>query len=149
MMNSARILISTAMLFLVLGCTGNKQSSVDDMQQAFADARSEVTSVVADQQRAERANELLTRLEQGFLAAQKEVKQRKASLRTLNANYDASRAEFDVEMVGLANALAANQRLVADVQQQLVDTLSSAEWAAIEKSRSKAIESMLAALQAS
>jgi hypothetical protein len=131
----------------IAGCSGNKQTPQEAEQQAFEDVKAEIQSVVTDPKRAAQAADLIDELETSLDKVQADIAKRKANLRQLDQNYDTPREAFETELAALRSEFRANGRRVSAVRQQLTEVLTDEEWAALEKARSKALESALETAQ--
>jgi len=134
-----------AVLMIVLlvvgttGCASKKQSPDEELKQAFSDVRAEIQSVVTDPQRASKAEDLITELEQEFISIGETVKTRRAKFIQTYANYDSTRADIDAALDAVLSAARSNQVEVSRIQRELADILNAEEWDAIEKKHSKAL----------
>jgi hypothetical protein len=143
---SVPIIFAVVVAFSLAGCAGKKQSPQDKMQAAFADVRAEIQSAVTDPERAVQADDLIKQLEQTFTGTMNSVKANKDGLRELNADYDASRADMEVELEAILSAMSANQQNVLAIRKELTALLTPEEWEAIDKARSKAVSAAVKAL---
>jgi hypothetical protein len=143
---SVPIIFAVVVAFSFAGCAGKKQSPQDKMQSAFADVRAEIQSVVTDPERAAQADDLIMQLEQTFTETMRSVKVSKDRLRELNADYDASRADMEVDLESILSAMSANQQNVLAIRKELSALLTPEEWEAIDKARSKAVSAAVNAL---
>jgi len=122
-----------------VGCASKKQPPDDEVNQAFSDVRAEIESVVTDPQRASKAADLITELEQEFIGIGETVKTRRAKFIQIYADYDSTRADIDAALDAIQTATRSNQVEVSRIQRELADVLTAEEWDAIEKKQSKAL----------
>jgi hypothetical protein len=130
----------------IAGCASNKKTPLEKMAIAFADVRAEVQAVVTDPDRASQANDLVEQLEQTFRSSRYQIDARKAKLEALNEDYDASRADMEEQLDLILSDVAANQKEALVLRGELSKLLTAAEWDAIDKARSKALDSAIKAL---
>jgi hypothetical protein len=130
-----------------VGCTGKKASPLEIEQQAFDDVRAEIQSVVADPERAAEAVALISAIQESFSATQKDIAAREVNLRTLNADYDASRADIAAQFEQVALDIKLNRENVSEIHRRLMSILTADEWAALEKARSDALDAAIRSIQ--
>jgi Sec7-like guanine-nucleotide exchange factor len=87
---SSAIVVLAATALGAAGCASKNESPFDIEKQAFDDVRAEIQSIVSDPERAEKAIDLATALEQSIDDTKKDVEARRAKIRELNADYDRS-----------------------------------------------------------
>ena len=143
---STVFLIAIIALFTV-GCAGQKASPIDKEVDAFDNLRTNVQDVVADLERAEQSLALVDELQREFDNIKELRLERKKRIKALNADYDASRAEFDTLLDGIAQDRLANQERVSQTYRQLLEVITTEEWAKLAKSRNKAMQAAIKALQ--
>jgi hypothetical protein len=139
------VLIAIIALFTV-GCA--KMSPIDKEVGTFDKLRTNVQEVVADPERAEQSLALVDELQREFDDIKELRLERKKRIKALNADYDASRAEFDTLLDGIAQDRLANQERVSQTYRQLLEVITTEEWAKLAKSRNKAMQAAIKALQA-
>jgi len=142
-------MLVVAMAFSVAACAGKGKSSATDVEaQAFEDLRSEIREVIDDPARASEAIALVNAMSKELSALRKDVADRKRQARQLNANYDASRADFTSFVEQINRDRRANRRRVLDEHRALLAILTPEEWTAISKAHTKAMKSTIRTLQA-
>jgi hypothetical protein len=104
------ILITIIAIFTA-GCAG--KSPIDKEVGAFDNLRTNVQDVVADPERAEQSLALVDELQREFDDIKELRFERKKQIKALNADYDASRAEFETLLDGIAQDRLANQERVS------------------------------------
>jgi hypothetical protein len=151
MTNAIRICTAVALLAAITlsttGCAGKKASPIEIEKQAFDDVRAEIQSVVTDPERAAKASELVSAIEQSFVDTKNNVATRKAHLIELNADYDASRADIEADFHLIAADIEANRQQISSIHRQWREILTAEEWDEIEKARSEALEAAIKTLR--
>ena len=126
-------------LLLVSGCAPTKDSPEDVQKEAFQDVRTEIIAAISNDQRATKLVDLLTELEQSFLAAKSNIAERRARVRKLNANYDATRADFAREWDRVLMEMEANRDGATDAYRRVVDQMTAEEWSKVNATESPAL----------
>ena len=139
-------ILITIIAFFTAGCAG--KSPIDKEVDAFDNLRTNVQDVVADPERAEQSLVLVDELQREFDDIKELRFERKKQIKALNADYDASRAEFETLLDGIAQDRLANQERVSQTYRQLLEVITTEEWAKLAKSRNKAMQATIKALQA-
>lgn len=141
-------LVATAVLSLA-GCAGTeKMSAVDVEHQAFEDLRSEIREVIDDPARAAEAIALVNALSDELSALRRDVADRKRRARQLNADYDASRADFEALAEQLDRERRSNRQRVLDEHREFLALVTPEEWAEISKAHTKAMKATIKTMQA-
>ncbi len=138
----------TVSLFIAVSCTGKKSvSPVDAKRQAFDDLRTEITAVVSDPERTATAIELVDALSDDFETVQESILEGKQKVRVLNADYDASKADFIAFFEEIEKENQANERLVSELHRKLVRVTTAEEWAQLAKAHSQAMDTAIKSIQ--
>jgi len=136
-------------LTLGAGCGGKNSLTADEVTAAaFDDLRSEVTAVIEDAERREATVALIDKLESDYRALHDSVLERRTRIRMLNADYDASRAEFIALTDELEVGVRAARKAAALTQRDFMASTTADEWALISKMNTKTMQAAIAALQA-
>ncbi len=142
---SAFCTLITVIALFTVGC---KTSPIDKEVDAFDNLRTNVQDVVADPERAEQSLALVDELQREFDDIKDSRVERKKQIKALNSDYDASRAEFETLLDGIAQDRVANQERVSQTYRQLLEVITTEEWTKLAKSRNKAMQAAIKALQA-
>jgi hypothetical protein len=140
------VLLIAVLAISVTGCSRFKASPADEAAQAFDDVRAEIRATVADPERASQANELITELQEKFIAVSQSIDTRRAKFVELYADYDATQADIDAALDDILAAQRSNQAELSSFQSQLASILTDEEWAAVEKKNSKALSAAIKTL---
>jgi hypothetical protein len=116
--------------------------------EAFDDLRTEIRAIVSEPERSAEALRLVGTLEQELLAFQEDIRQRRQRMQALNANYDASRADFDAVIRETSERMRENRTRVSGFRQSLRTTLSDEELEALDRTQTQTIKSVINALNA-
>ena len=141
---SLAVVISLALF----GCGGTPDSPADVKKQAFDDLRAQVRVVITDEQREDQAIAMVGELQVTFEAIIKRRLRRAEQANALNANYDATRADFRELYDDIKTEAETNQQELSRIHRNLVNVTSDQEWAQLSKSHSKAMDAAINALQA-
>jgi hypothetical protein len=142
------VTLALVAMLCVSGCAGKKQSPVDKMQEAFADLRTEIQTIVADPERASQAVELVDQLEQTYTDATASIQSHKDQLRELNEDYDVSRAAMEEPMALILVDLEVNQKVVLEIGNKMSALLTAEEKDELAKARSKALSAAVNTMNA-
>ncbi len=105
--------------------------------------RAAVTREVKDPARAAQGTKLVDELTGILAEAGTDIRAHDARLRTLNANYDATQAQFQAAFRDFNARRDARQRRVLDLNQRGKALLTAEEWDALGKVREEALERLL------
>ena len=147
-LRSFPVLLALAAILVISGCAGNKQSPLEEMQAAFADLRTEIQANVTDPERAAQAVDLVDQLEQAYIDVSASIQSRKEQLRTLNEDYDSSRAAMEEQLALIVTDLKANQEVVLGIGDKMSALLTPEEKDELGKARSKALNAAVTAMDA-
>ncbi len=141
-------LLIAAIAFSFAGCAGkDKMSPVDVEYQAFDDLRSEIREVIDDPAREKEAIAMLEALTEDLETLRVSVSERRQQFRELNANYDATRAEFEAFFDQVDRQIQSNKRQVSEKNRALFAIITPDERSAISKVHSKAMGAAIRTIQ--
>ena len=142
------ITLITVSLFIAVSCTGKKSiSPVDAKRQAFDDLRTEINVVVSDPERTATAIELVDALSDDFETVRESILEGRQKVRALNADYDASKADFIALFEEIEKDNQSNERLVLELHRKLVRVTTAEEWAQLAKAHSQAMDTAIKSIQ--
>ena len=131
--------LTLAFVLVLAACSHKpKPSSLVPAEGALDDLRSAVAREIRDPDRAKRAAALVDEIEQLTSAAHADFKVHAAALRTLNANYDATQAEFSKLFRDFNAMRDARQTRALDINRRAKALVSAEEWNALSRVREKA-----------
>ena len=107
------------------------------------DVRAEISSVITDPDRAAEVLGIVDELETSFLAVRTNVQERRAKLRALNADYDATKEDFMALYDEARADMKSNGRTITAIHRRLVDSMTADEWDKVNKTQSKALNAAL------
>jgi Flp pilus assembly protein TadD len=123
------------------------QAPEDIEQEAFNDLRTEIRETIDDSTRQTMVISHVDQLQIEFKSMRSSLMEGKSSVRAIFADYDASRENFD-ELITLHDTTIKSQRKqVGESHRVLVESMTIDEWSALNKSGSKAMNSLLKSLQ--
>ena len=142
-----RLAAVLAIAVLATACAGKDAVAPEDtVREAFGDFRAEVAAVVDDPVRRNTVLMQVARMESEYEALQQAVAGRRAELRALNLDYDATREQFgntfekhDAQIRAVRKAVTATHRALA--------AAVTDEWAALSKASTKAMKTLVTTLQ--
>jgi len=127
-------LIIPVVLALSAGCASTPApSSLESAQQAAVEWRTKVRAVISDQERAEKVIGHIDQLEKLVVDADQERKDHDDILRALNANYDATEAEFRAAFDTFNAKKNVRQHEALAINRQIRTLTSPEEWKALSK----------------
>ena len=150
MNNGSRFKFSLMFLLLVslAGCSGKSDVRPESVEEdALHELRAEIRSAISDPEREAKAIAIVDEFsrELGFLKSAK--MERQVQFKKLNANYDTTRAEFDVFLRKSNDTIYKNQQRVVKQHEAFVANTNSLEWAQILDARIKVIDSTFESVQ--
>jgi molecular chaperone GrpE (heat shock protein) len=142
-----------AVLFAVAACVFTGCASKDDVSpmevetQAFEDLRSEIRAVIDDPTREKEAIAMLDALAQDLETLRVSVSERRQQFKELNANYDATRAEFEAFFDQVNRQIQSNKRQASEKNRALFAIITPDERSAISKVHTKAMNAAIRNMQ--
>jgi len=144
-----RHLVIVCILILGAGCGGKTSLTPEEVTAAaFDDLRGAVAAVIEVAERREAAVALVDKLESDYRALRASVLERRTRIRALNADYDASRADFIALTDELEAGVRDARKATSVTQRAFMVSMTPEEWAAINKTNTKTMQAAIAALQA-
>ena len=143
------IFLALVVLSIAACATTDKegQAPEDIEQEAFNDLRTEIRETIDDSTRQTMVISHVDQLQIEFKSMRSALIEGKSSVRALFADYDASWESFD-ELITLHDTTIKSQRKqVGESHRVLVENMTIDEWSALNKSGSKAMNSLLKSLQ--
>jgi hypothetical protein len=132
--------ITLAFVLVLAACSHKpKPSSLVPAEGALDDLRAAVAREIKGPERAKQVAALVDELEQLTIAAHADFKAHAAALRTLNANYDATQAEFGKLFRDFNATRDARQARSVDINQRAKALVSAEEWNTLSRVREKAV----------
>lgn len=141
-------LVMSAAIAIATGCSGTQEvTPMDEADQAFIDLRDQIRLLITDANRQSKVVELVSALESDLNNLGGRVSERQRQIQELNANYDATRAEFEALLAETNLEIRANRESVTARYESLVEYTTPEEREALEKYRSKAISQAIKAMR--
>lgn len=139
--NGKQVLVFIAFSCLLIACAGKEQVNIEEIEsRAFEDLRNELREVIVDQARETEAIGLVNSLQNNLQGLRSSIAERRRRLDQLNADYDASREEFEVFLEGIEEEVFENRQRVGSTHIILLSLLSKDELAEIDKAHSSAMK---------
>jgi len=147
-LNRLRIFTVAVICIGIVGCFGDKAVRPEDTEkQAFDDLRVSVQNVVADQQRQEAAIGVVNRLETDYQELREALIRRRADLRRLHADYDATTESLIDFANSVERKIQGHQQRVSRTHQELISATTPDEWSLLIKTDTKAMNALSNSLQ--
>jgi type IV pilus biogenesis protein CpaD/CtpE len=124
----------------VSGCASTDQSPREVAANAFTDLRREINAQVADPARRAELLTLTDEFEQLLDEAVASRSETEARIRALNADYDATEAEFVAALAKARESTRARQERLLEIQSRAKGILTAPEWNSLGKFRAIALE---------
>ena len=143
------IFLAVVALSIAACATTDKEAQApeDIEQEAFNDLRTEIRETIDDPTRQMTVISHVDQLQIEFKSMRSSLMEGKSSVRAIFADYDASRERFE-ELIALHDTTIRSQRKqVGESHRVLVENMTIDEWSALNKSGSKAMNSLLKSLQ--
>lgn len=138
-----------AISFAFAGCGGKDAvAPIDVEKQAWEDLRNEVREAIASPERESEVIALVDILERDMSALRGVVDERINGARQLNANYDATRAEFQSFLTKISKDAELQRKKAIQSHAALISFTTTDEWAQISKANTKAMKSTIKTMQA-
>jgi hypothetical protein len=142
------VLLCTGITLIVAACAGKDEvAPVDVEKQAFEDLRTEIRETIDDPAREAEVIRLVGVLEEDLATLRTSIAARKIHVRELNANYDTSRADFEVFLAVIEADVLENKQRVSETHRALLASVTSEEREAMAKSHTKAMNSAIKTIQ--
>ena len=136
------------LVFAVSGCAGkNDLSPIDVENQAFEDFRTEIRNAIDDPERETKAIAIADGLREELASLRGKKEKRQNEFKTLNANYDTTRAEFDAVIKTTNDEIRMNQKRIFQKRDDFIAITTPEEWIQISEARTEAISAAFATLQ--
>jgi TolA-binding protein len=136
-------------LLLLAGCGGKEAVAPEDQEaQAFEDYRASIAEVIEDPDRQADVLTVIDSLREDFKRMRQAVELRRTTLRRLNADYDATREQFQEFIAKYDAEIMAARAGVTARRMELVHSMTPEEWDALTKADSKAMSKMVSMIQA-
>ena len=130
------------------GCMGKEPvSSMDAEKEALDDLRSQVRMVVGDPNREAQAIEIVDSLAGSLDGLRESISQRKLKARTLNADYNATRSQFEQLLSATSDDIRANKENISTKHRELRAAVTSEEWSDLTKSSTNAMSAAVKSIQ--
>jgi len=138
----------SAAIAIAAGCSGTQEvTPMDEADQAFIDLRDQIRLVITDTDRQMKVVELASALESDLNELGVTVLERQRRLQELNANYDATRADFEALLAETKLEVRTKRESVTEQYESLVEYTTPEEREALDKYRSKAISQAIKAMR--
>lgn len=139
---------SLALLILNVACSSSEPVSREDEQAAaFIDLRSAVRNTVTDEVRRNQVLGKIDALERDVEDLHKLLVRRRAELRELNADYNATREDFVEFTSQMETRIRNGRREAIQRHSELASAMTAEEWASLSKAQTKAMRSISRSLQ--
>ena len=133
---------------LIAGCGGKDAVSREDQQAAaFADLRSAVEEVVAEDNRRADIMRLIDGLELDINSLRASLVERRTEFRRLNADYDTTREELTEFANAMEVRIQEDRRRVFDGRARLIAATTDEEWDALTKVDTRAMKAVARSIQ--
>lgn len=144
---SATSLALTTAIFLT-ACGGSEPVSREDQQAAaFTDLRSVVAETVSDDGRQREVLAIIDTLENDISELRALLIRRRAELREINANYDATREEFLDFANQIETQIQDGRRRALEQHVKLAAAMTEEEWDSLSKAQTRAMRSIAQSVQ--
>jgi len=143
-----RFLLLLLLVLAVSGCGGKETVAPEDIEaEAFDGLREKIEAVVENPERQAAVLGLVDTLQTDFTGLRESIVRRRFELRQLNANYDATREQFDDFVRKYDVDVVAARKEVSISHRRLVEAATPEEWDALKKADSKAMKKLIGLLQ--
>lgn len=117
-------------------------------QQAFDELRAAVSDTIDDVERGEAVVALVNQLENDLAELRSTIEERKSRVRAINANYDATREEFDAYLAHYAAQLRENRKRVTETHLAFRAAITADEAETIARVHTAAMKTAIASMEA-
>jgi hypothetical protein len=141
---SWRGLIVPVMMILSAGCASTPAPSpLASAEQAVAQWRDTVHAVIGDRDRAGKVIGQLDQLELLVQHADRERKAHDTALRALNANYDATEAEFEAVFAAFNARRSVRHQEALAINREIRSLTSADEWKALSRVKADVLDAAI------
>ncbi|MEH6571229.1 MAG: hypothetical protein V7709_19265 [Halioglobus sp.] len=131
------------MLGLGLSACAGKDKESETPEQLMDLFRQEILSTVGDADRAEQALALAEQLEQGFVATQSQLQVDMETVRSMNADFNATETQFQAFFEGLNAQAGTRQNQAVAIHSKMQALLTADEWKQLKHARNDALQTVL------
>ena len=128
--------------YLITGCGGTPPDAKEIERQAFDDLREEVRLVIDDSAREAAVVAIVDQLEVDFATVRQLAEERRARLRDLNSNYDATREQFEALLAEFRQRREDDHARFRETRHALREATSPEEWDRLKKVSTKAMATL-------
>ena len=137
-----------AVAIFLAACSGSEPVSREDQQAAaFTDLRSVVAETVSDDGRQREVLAIIDTLEKDISELRALLIRRRAELRELNANYDATRKELLDFASQMDSQIQNGRRRALEQHVKLAAAMTEDEWDSLSKAQTRAMRSIAQSVQ--
>jgi ABC-type sulfate transport system substrate-binding protein len=137
-------LIVPVMMILTAGCASTPAPSpLASAEQAMATWRDTVYTVIGDRDRAGKVIGQLDQLEQLVRDADRERRAHDRALRALNANYDATEAEFESVFAAFNARRRARHQEALAINREIRSLTGAEEWKALSRVKADVLDAAI------
>ena len=144
----SRRLTAVIGFLLLAACSGGPSEIEDVEQQAFDDLREEVRLAIDDTEREAAVIDIVNQLQTEFGNLRELAESRRKRLRALNADYDATREAFAELLADFEAEREVSHSRFIELRESLETNATPEEWAMLEKTNTKAMAQLAAAIAA-
>jgi len=144
----AAALVTLVTVFVLGGCSSAPEDEPIEIQsQSFNALRDTATAVISDPERANEAVGLITQFEDIIIKTQIDRAEHRARIKALNADYDATEAEFTTLLASISEEQDATREIAVDIRRKLALTIPASEWTNLVKAFNDTRDESLSTLQ--
>jgi hypothetical protein len=134
---------------LLAACSGiNSVTPEEKERQAYEEFRETIKEVIQDPERQVEILSLAEKYQAAFKKLRATVEAQRNELRNLNADYDATREQFQAFIDKYDTEIGAARKEATDNRMAFVRATTAEEWAALKKADAKALKNMVSTTQA-
>lgn len=145
---SAVLLPILILPILISGCGGKEAVAPESVsEQAFDDFRETIMEVIQDPERQAQVLSLVDDYESDYANLLTAVKTQRTELRRLNADYNASREQFQSYLDKYNAEILSSRKKAMESRATFVESTTTEEWDALSKADTKAMKKLVGTVQ--
>ncbi|RLB66530.1 MAG: hypothetical protein DRH08_05960 [Deltaproteobacteria bacterium] len=135
-------------VLILVACSGiNNATQEDQERQSFEDFRATIKKVIQEPDRQAEMLGLIEDYQLDFKGLRATVKAQRTELRHFNADYDASREQFEAFIDKYDRDISSARKKATESRMAFVRATTAEEWAALKKADAKAMKNMVSTTQ--
>jgi type II secretory pathway pseudopilin PulG len=145
---SAAVLSLLLSALMLVACSGTDTVTREEQEkQSVESFRDTIRNVIQDSDRQEEIIGLVETYQLNFKSLRNTIEAQRTEVRTLNADYEATREQFQILIDKYGAAISAARNKATDSRMAFVRATTAEEWAGLKKADAQAMKNMISTTQ--